>query len=193
VRVNEEPRISSEVVDGTAKLSLAHSLGKAALIASSVPEYELRLQNAASDSKLDLSELKVNTLDIENNAGSVVARLGSQQWLLHINVQNNAGSVRLAVPTSHALRVVGSGSLSSSNVDAYGLKQAAGGHQSSDWDTNEKRCELVLVQNVASFELVWRKQKGDGTIEVVEQVAAAPPAASNGADHDSMNIPSGEL
>jgi hypothetical protein len=193
VRVNQEPTVSSEVASGEAKYSLAHSLGKAALVASSVPEYDLRLQNSASESRLDLSDLKVNTLDIENNAGSIVARIGASQWLLHVNVQNNAGSVRLAVPTSHALRVVGTGSLSSSNLETYGLKPAAGGHQSSDWDTNEKRCEIVLVQNVASFELVWRKQKGDGTIEVVEQIAAAPPAATNGAGEHAESIPSGEL
>jgi hypothetical protein len=190
VRVNDEPKVKSEVVDGNAKFLLHHSLGKAALVASREPEYELRVDNNASDTRLDLNDMKVNNLDIENNAGSIVARLGGNQWLLHVNVQNNAGSVRLAVPTSHAIRVVGSASLSSSNVEQFGLKQVNGGSQSSDWDTNEKRCELVLVQNVASFELVWRKQKVDGVVEVVEQ--KAPPAESNGADHDA-SIPSGEL
>ena len=143
-------------------------------------------QNAAADSKLDLTEMKVNNIDIENNAGSIDARLGATQWLLHVNVQNNAGSVRLNVPTTHAVRVVGTASLSSSNLDSYGLKQVGGAQQSNDWDTNEKRCEIVLVQNVASFDLVWRKQKSDGVIEVMEPQAAGVPE-SNGA------IPTSEL
>jgi hypothetical protein len=188
VRVSNEPDVRSEVVDGRAKMHISHSLGKAALIASPLPEYQLRLSNAAADAKLDLSELKVNSLAIENNAGSVNARLGGSQWLLHVNIENNAGSVRLAVPTSHALRVVGNASLSSHNLESFGLKEAGGGQQSSDWDTNEKRCEVVLVQNVASFELVWRKQKVDGVVEVVE----SPPAA-DGVATESNGIPSGEL
>jgi hypothetical protein len=188
VRVNQEPTVETEVAGDTAKFRLSHSLGKAALIASPQPEYDVKLENAASDSRLDLSELKVNSFSLENNAGSVAVKLGGSQWLLQANVQNNAGSVRLAVPTTHALKVVGSASLSSSNIEQLGLKQVGAAQQSSDWDTNEKRCEIVLVQNVASFELVWRKQKVDGVVEVMQQqeVPVAGPE-SNG------SIPSSEL
>jgi len=187
-RIKDEPELQSEVADGVAKLRLSHSLGKAAVVASIVPEYDLKLHNAASDCKLDLADLKVNTLSIDNNAGSVAARLGGTQWLLHANIQNNAGSVRLSVPTSHAVRIVGSASLSSSNLANFGLKDVAGGQQSNDWDTNEKRCEIVLVQNVASFELAWRKQSLDGVVSVVET-----PVAANGAPESNGSIPSGEL
>ncbi|MDQ3022995.1 MAG: hypothetical protein M3R04_01225 [bacterium] len=186
VRVNQEPTVSSEVAGDSAKFELSHSLGRAALVISPLPEYDVRLQNAASDSRLDLSDVKVNSLSIENNAGSVAARIGGEQWKLQVNIQNNAGSVRLAVPTSHALRIVGSTSLSGSNLDIFGFQTVAGGSQSGDWETNEKRCEIVLVQNVASFELVWRKQKIDGVVEVMKQETVGTPE-SNG------SIPTSEL
>ena len=133
---------------------------------------------------VEAADLKVNTLHIENNAGSVEATFGPSQWLLHCNIQNNAGSVKLDVPTGHAVRIVATASLSSSNLEGLGLKPVAGGLQSPDWEHNEKRCDIVLVQNVASFELVWKRSKGEGIVEVMETPAGV---SENGA------IPSGEL
>jgi hypothetical protein len=186
VRVNNEPEVVHSVAGETASFKLSHSLGRAALLAHTGVQYDVKLSNAAADTRLDLRELQVNHLSVENNAGSVDARLGGGRDVLHANVQNNAGSVRLSVPTSHAVRIVGTASLSSSNLDNFGLKLVGGAQQSSDWDTNEKRCEVVLVQNVASFELVWRKQKVDGVVEVMEPEAVHTPE-SNG------SIPTSEL
>jgi hypothetical protein len=184
IRVPDAPQVESSVEAGAARWKLNHSLGRASLKAHNSPEYSLKLQNAAADTVLKLDELKVNRLDIENNAGSIEASLGASQWLLHVNVQNNAGSVRLSVPPTHALRIVNTASMSSSNIEALGLKPVAGALQSADWDSSDKRCEVILVQNVASFELLWRKQKGEGLMEVVET-----PTETGG----DNGIPAGEL
>lgn len=162
-RIPEEPVLISEVKDGKSEITLKHSLGRCNLRASDSLIYNIALDNAAADSSLVLTELEVETIEIDNNAGNVSVLLGDKSDRVAIGIKNNAGNVELLVPESHAIRLTLAGSLSSHNLEKYGLEVVDGLAASSDWDDNAKGVDIVLKQNVASFALKW-KRRGGATI-----------------------------
>lgn len=159
-RTPEEPDLHSEARDGRIEAKLRCSIGRAGLSLNPDVHYALHLSNSAADAKLELAGLLVEELELYNNAGNVNVELGDRAERVRLKVENNAGSVRLALPAHYALRVVCSGSLSSHNFEKYGLEPADGSAQSGDWDDNPRGVEVVLNQNVASFQLDWQRRDG---------------------------------
>jgi len=159
-RVPEEPVVLTEQRGGQVELTVRHSLGRCILRASTVPVYRIKLSNSASDSRLNLDELRVEKLDIDNNAGNVIVELGGGVAHVEVEAANNAGNVRLRVPPSHSVRITMSGNLSTHNLERYGLELVEGVAQAADWDENPLRVDILLSQNVASFQLDWKRRDG---------------------------------
>lgn len=170
-RVPEEPRVFSEQRGNHVDLTFKHSLGRCGVRVSTVPVYTVKLANAAGDTRLSMEELRVEKLEINNNAGNVVAELGGGVATLNVDIDNNAGNVRLKLPSSHSLRVTVQGSLSTHNLERYGLEVLDGVAIASDWDSNPLRIEVLLGQNVASFQLDWKRRDG---VKVGEDLPELP-------------------
>lgn len=159
-RAPEAPTILTEVRDGESDITLRHSLGRCLLRTNTAYPYRIHLDNSAADSRLQLENVPVPELNIENNAGSVAAALGEMLDRVNVNVSNNAGNVRLKVPGTHAVKVTPSGTLSTDNLEKFGLMAVDGVAASPDWETNPKGVVIALSQNVASFRLEWNRRDG---------------------------------
>jgi len=159
-RVPDPPILISDVRDGHAEITLKHSLGRCNLRLSDAFSYHINVDNAAADAGLDLSTLKVEDLELDNNAGNIVLLLSDLVERVKVNVKNNAGNVRIRVPEGHALKIASSGSLSSSNLEKYGLELVDGVAVSPDWNSNSRGVEIMLRQNVAHFQLDWKRRSG---------------------------------
>lgn len=158
--VPEEPVIHTEVREKQIEVTLRHSMGRCEATASDDLVYRVNVDNAAADSRMALEELKVEELVVDNNAGSMRISLGEKVSHVEIDLRNNAGSLRLQVPGTHAVRVTPTGSLSSHNLDKYGLEVVDGAASSNDWEANNKRVDILLSQNVAHFRLDWQRSDG---------------------------------
>jgi len=180
-RVPDEPQVFTEQRDGHSEVGIKHSLGRMGLKVNTGLSYRIRLDNAASDSRLVLEELRVEELKIDNNAGNVVTLLGELVPRVEVEVSNNAGNVRLKVPDTHAVRVTPSGSLSSHNLARYGLEPIDGVAQSADWDENPNTVDILLSQNVANFQLDWKRSNG---VQVGDEEEAEEPAPDDDDDDD---------
>jgi len=97
-RVPDPPVLISDVRDGHAEITLKHSLGRCNLRLSDAFSYNINVDNAAADAGLDLSSLKVENLELDNNAGNIVMSLSELVERVKVNVKNNAGNVRIRVP-----------------------------------------------------------------------------------------------
>lgn len=159
-RAPEAPTVITEVRDGESDITLRHSLGRCLLRANTEMQYRIHLDNSAADSRMQLENIRVPELDIENNAGSVIAAIGDLVDKVNVSVSNNAGNVRLKIPSSHAVKVTPTGTLSTDNLESHGLEVVDGVAASSDWSSNPKGVAIVLSQNVASFKLDWKRRDG---------------------------------
>jgi hypothetical protein len=159
-RTPEEPSLVSEVKDGRLEAALKCSLGRGSISLHPEMSYKLQLSNSAADARLELAGLTVEELEIDNNAGSVAVELGDRVERVAVKIENNAGSLRLAVPAQYAVRFIASGNLSSHNLEKYGMELTDGTAQSGDWHDNPRGVEITLSQNVASFVLEWQRRDG---------------------------------
>lgn len=164
-RAPEEPVVIAEEREGETEVTLRHSLGRCLLRANPSVPFRIHLDNSAADSRMQLDGLAVPELDIENNAGNVVAVLGELVEQVKVRISNNAGNVRLRVPPAYAVKVLPTGSLSSDNLERLGLEEVDGVAASADWEENARRVEIALSQNVASFRLDWKQREGARTGE----------------------------
>ncbi len=159
-RAPEEPVILTEVRNGRSEVQVKSKIGRALLRLNPELAYHINIDSAAADARLDLGDAQVDTVNIDNNAGSVHLVLGEKARRIEIEVNNNAGSVRLGLPASFAVRVTPSGSLSSTNLERCGLEVIDGVAKSSDWDDNPTGADILLHQNVANFQLDWKRRDG---------------------------------
>lgn len=159
-RAIEEPIIQSDRHDGQLDLRIRQNLGRASYTLNKDMAFKVAVDNAAAETDLNLGALLVDELTIDNNAGSVNAHLGERAPLVRASIQNNAGSVTLGVPGTFAVKVTPTGSLSSHNLERCGLEIIEGCAVSGDYETNAKRVDIVLNQNVSSFKLEWRRSDG---------------------------------
>jgi len=156
----EEPTVLMEVREGIVEVGVKHSAGRASLRANPAYTYAIAIDNAAADTEVAAEDLSVDDISVNNNAGSVRVRLGGNVAHVSVGIQSNAGSVMLRVPETHAVKVTPTGSLSTHNLEKYGLAVVDGVAKSSDYDANENRVDVVLHQNVASFALDWKRRDG---------------------------------
>jgi len=159
-RSPEEPVIITEESDGKGHVTLRHSIGRCLLRMSPEMPYSIKLDNSAADSRLQLDQLQISEMDIDNNAGSIMAVMGARVDRVNLSISNNAGSVLLKLPSLHAVRIRSTGSLSTDNLEKLGLETVDGCATSSDWDENPKRFDIELSQNVANFKLDWKRSDG---------------------------------
>ena len=97
-RTPDEPVVIAEEREGMAEVTLRHSLGRCLLRLTPDLPMEIKLDNSAADSRLQLENVRVYGLDIDNNAGSVVAVIGELVDQVNMSISNNAGSVLLKLP-----------------------------------------------------------------------------------------------
>jgi hypothetical protein len=159
-RAPDEPIVLTEVRNGRSEVQVKAKIGRALLRLNPDLVYKLALDTAAADTRLDLSDAAVDNVNIDNNAGSVHLVLGGKAKRVEIEVNNNAGSVRLGIPAGFAVRVTPSGSLSSNNLERCGLEIVDGVAKSSDWNDNPLGADILLHQNVANFQLDWKRRDG---------------------------------
>ena len=159
-RAPEEPVVLTEVRNGRSEVQVKGKIGRALLRVNPDLVYRLSMDSAAADARLDFSSAQVEAVSIDNNAGSVHLVLGEKAPRIELEINNNAGNVRLGVPPTHAVRVKPSGSLSSTNLERCGLEVIDGVAKSSDWDDNPLGADILLSQNVANFQLDWKRRDG---------------------------------
>jgi hypothetical protein len=158
-KVQEQPVLITTFQDGQVEALLKHGLGRCSVDLSPVPHYGLNIQCAASEANFDLSGLLVDELNLENNAGSVGIELGGGVESVRLKLRSNAGDVRVKVPADYAVKVICIENLSANNFERNGLNLEESVAQSEDWDSNPRRVQINLEQNVASFNLKWRTEK----------------------------------
>lgn len=126
--------------------------GKATMNLSGSHFSTFSFQPNAADVHLDLTDATVTDLDLELNAGSAVIT-ASAGTNIEGRIQENAGSVRLCVPTGVGLRIVATGVAFGTNLDQSGLSRDGDTWNSSDYGSAYQKITLTVEGNAGSFDL----------------------------------------
>lgn len=113
-------------------------------------DLELELNTGATDTRIDLESLTVNSLHVKTGASStrvVVPRQGHTR----AEVEAGAASVAFAVPDGVAARISADTGLAEVKVDARRFPEMGGVYKSPDYELAVDRLDLRIKGGVASF------------------------------------------
>ena len=119
------------------------------------PEIPVRLslETGASESLLDLRELKITDLDVKTGASSTEVTLPAQAGLTRAKIAAGAASVKLTVPGGVAARIRVQSGLAGINIDSNRFPASAGGNESPDYDSAANKVDIFVETGVGSVEI----------------------------------------
>lgn len=115
-------------------------------------ELELDVHTGASDSRLDLSGLLVNSFELKTGASSTVV-YAPERGHTRASVDAGAASVEFHVPAGVAGRITADTGLAEVDVDTSRFLPSGGGYESADYSTSVNRVELHVRGGVAGFKV----------------------------------------
>lgn len=125
-------------------------------------DWELRLQkglplvldidNGASTSYLDLSDLQVSELDLDTGASTTEIVLPANAGMTRADIDTGASTLKLTVPAGVAASIQIKSGLSTINVDEARFPRLAGGlYRSPDYESATNRAEIVIDSGVGTI------------------------------------------
>lgn len=111
----------------------------------------LAVETGASDTRLDLSELHVTSLQLEAGASSVNVTLPAHAGHTQARIEAGAASVSVQIPSEVAARIRMKGGLASIEVDRSRFPRDGDVYQSPDYQTAQNKVELEVEAGVGSL------------------------------------------
>jgi len=122
-------------------------------IAPTVP-VNLTVQTGATAARLDLSRLRVGTLDVALGAADTWIRLPESAGTTSAHINGGATSLSLEIPDGVAAQIRASGGLNTLNVDQDRFPPAGDGvYRSPDYQTAQNRVDLTIETGVSSLRI----------------------------------------
>jgi hypothetical protein len=112
---------------------------------------ELDLKTGGSESKIDLSQLRVTDLELNTGASDTTLTMPAKVSHTKAGVKGGVASVRITVPEGVAARIRATGGLSEISIDRDRFPRSGGYYQSEDYDEAEFKLELDLSMGVGSM------------------------------------------
>lgn len=115
-------------------------------------ELELDFHTGATDSRLDLEDLLVRSLELKTGASSTTVIAPSRGHTV-ASVDAGAASVEFRVPGGVAARISVDAGLADVDIDTTRFLPSGGGYESPDYTTSVNRLELRIKGGVAGFKV----------------------------------------
>ena len=113
----------------------------------------LKLETGASESILDLSELRVGELNLQSGASSTELTVPAHAVYTRVKISGGAASFKVRVPPGVAASIRFSGSLVSLDVDRQRFSPSGNLYQSPDFAIAENKVELIFEVGAASVDV----------------------------------------
>jgi hypothetical protein len=110
----------------------------------------LNLETGASDTRVDLSDLRVTDLRLQTGASSSEITLPASAGQTKAVIRSGAASVKVRVPEGVAARIRASGGLADISVDRNRFPRVGGVYQSEDYATAENKVDIDIETGVGS-------------------------------------------
>jgi hypothetical protein len=142
--------------DGPNFLPFGNGRGDAATmnlnLTPGVPITSLNVQTGATDARLDLSKLRVNTLDMSIGAATTFVRFPEAAGLTSAHISGGASTITLEIPQGVAAQIQHHGGLTTLNVDQSRFPQVNDTtFRSPDYDTAQNKVDLSIETGVTTI------------------------------------------
>jgi len=110
----------------------------------------LKVEAGASQTDLDLTDLKVTELKLSTGASATTVSLPAHAGLTTAKIEAGAASVKVHVPGGVAARIRAKGGLASIDIDETRFPRFGDEYRSPDYDTAANRVEMRIETGVGS-------------------------------------------
>ena len=119
------------------------------------PEIPVRLslETGASETILDLRDLKVTDLDVKTGASSTEVTLPARAGSTRVKIASGAASVKLFVPEGVAGRIRVQSGLAGIHIDSNRFPASAGGYETPGYDAAANKADIFVETGVGSVEI----------------------------------------
>ncbi len=121
-------------------------------LAKEIP-LELDLETGASESRVDLTGLRVGDLRLKSGASHTEITLPDNAGFTRVDIETGVASVLLRVPSGVAARIRARGGLASINVDTARFPMLGDTYQSPDYDRAPNKVDLDIQTGVGSVDV----------------------------------------
>ena len=115
---------------------------------------DLRVETGASRALLDLTELRVRSLELKTGASETRVLLPRDAGSTNVRAEAGAASLVIEVPQSVAARIRGRVALGSNEIDERRFPKTGDVHQSADYGTAENRVDIDVQGGVGSLKVI---------------------------------------
>jgi hypothetical protein len=113
----------------------------------------LDCETGASESRLDLRDLRLTELRLKTGASSTSIDLPANAGYTRLFVESGAASINITVPEGVAARIQTKGGLSSIQVDTQRFPQMGSVYQSVDYETAANKVDMDIQMGVGSVSI----------------------------------------
>lgn len=113
----------------------------------------LDLRTGASETRLDLTDLRVTELHVRTGASATDLTLPANAGLTRVDIEAGAASVVVRVPTGVAARLRLRGGAAAMRVDERRFPRQGDVYQSADYDLAPNKVELTAKAGAGSFDV----------------------------------------
>lgn len=113
----------------------------------------LDLETGASDTRLDLADLRVTDLRLKTGASATDLTLPANAGHTRVEIGAGAASVNIRVPSGVAARIRVKGGLAGITVDQSRFPRVGDTHQSADYDTALNKVDVDIETGVGSIDV----------------------------------------
>ncbi len=115
--------------------------------------WNLNMNLDAINSDLDLSQLKVKSIDIDGDAGNFILKLGQKYDATKVNIDADAAKVLVFVPLNSGIKVKFKGNASSTDFNDLILEKQGEYYVSKNYNKMDSRIELNVNMDAGKFEI----------------------------------------
>lgn len=118
--------------------------------------WNINIDAGAAEINADLSQLKVQKLDVNSGVSSIALKIGDLQKEVHIEIDNGVSSAEIEIPIAAYCTIHSDGLLN--NLDAGGFKKVDGHYITADvQDTDEVQKIYIEMESALSSVEIHRK------------------------------------
>lgn len=113
------------------------------------------IDTGAIDMNLDMSDIKLENLDLNTGASSLDLKLGDKVDTSNVSIDAGASSVSISLPKTVGVRLTVSSGLSSRSLDDF-KKVSEKSYESNNYDSVTKKIDITLSLGASSLDVNWR-------------------------------------
>jgi hypothetical protein len=115
--------------------------------------FALEVNTGASESRIDLNDLKVTELHLQTGASSTDITLPANAGFTRVSIESGAASVNIRIPQGVAARIRSQSGLAAVTVDSNRFPRIGDSNQSLDYDTAANKAEIHIQTGVGAVDV----------------------------------------